>query len=110
MEYAGGKEIRIDTSDLEFESSLLLDAGNCPIRLFQTEAPHTDDSTLVHVMGENVLFLGDAPCGAFPAWKKDPVLTGKLAETIKSVGASICLEGHWTPESLENTLNDLENG
>lgn len=109
-EYAGGKEIRIDTSGLEFEGSLLLDAGGCPIRLFQAEAPHTDDSTFVYVPGEKMLFLGDAPCGAFPTWEKDPALAGKLAETIRSVHPEICLEGHWRPESLENTLNDLENG
>ena len=110
LEYAGGREIRIEPADMEFEGSLLLDAGNCPIRIFRAEAPHTDDSTFVYMPGEKVLFLGDAPCGAFPDWKKNPVLTGKLAETIRSVDPEICLEGHWTPESLENTLNDLENG
>lgn len=107
LEYAGGKEIRIQTADMELEGDLLLNAGNCPIRLLRTEAPHTDDSVLVHVPGENVLFLGDAPCGAFPTWEKDPVLAGKLAETIKSTGAEICLEGHWTPATLRDTLEDL---
>ena len=107
LEYAGGREIRIQPADMEFEGSLLLDAGNCPIRLIRTEAPHTDDSTLVHVMGENVLFLGDASCGAFPTWEKDEALCGKLAETIKSVGPAICLEGHWTPTSMRDTLEDL---
>lgn len=108
LEYAGGREIKIQPAEIEFEGSLLLDAGNCPIRVFQAEAPHTDDSTLVHVPGENVLFLGDAPCGAFPTWEKDKALCGKLAETIKSVGAEICLEGHWTPASLRETLEDLD--
>ena len=107
LEYAGGREIRIEPADMEFEGSLLLDAGNCPIRLLCTEAPHTDDSTLVHVLNENVLFLGDASCGAFPTWEKDEALCGKLAETLKSIGPDICLEGHWTPASLRDTLEDL---
>ena len=107
LEYAGGKEIRIETAGIEFENGLLLDAGNCPIRLFQAEAPHTDDSTLVHVPGESVLFLGDAACRTFPNGKKDPALVRKLADTVKSVGAEICLEGHWIPQTLRETLDDL---
>lgn len=107
LEYAGGREIRIEPADMEFEGSLLLDAGNCPVRLIRTEAPHTEDSTLVHVPGENVLFLGDAPCGAFPTWGKDEALCGKLAKTLKSINPDICLEGHWTPASLRDTLEDL---
>ncbi|MBR0228739.1 MAG: MBL fold metallo-hydrolase [Clostridia bacterium] len=107
LEYAGGQEIRIQPADMEFEGSLLLDAGNCPVRLIRTEAPHTDDSTLVHVMGENVLFLGDASCGVFPTWEKDGALCEKLAETLKSIGPDVCLEGHWTPTSLWDTLEDL---
>lgn len=107
LEYAGRREIRIQPADMEFEGSLLLDAGNCPVRLIRTEAPHTDDSTLVHVMNENVLFLGDASCGTFPTWEKDGTLCGKLAETLKSIGPDVCLEGHWVPASLGDTLEDL---
>ncbi len=92
---------------MEFEGSLLLDAGNCPIRFLRTEAPHTDDSTLVLIPEEGVLFLGDAAGGVFPTWEKDGALCGKLAETIKNAAPSVCLEGHWTPASLRETLDDL---
>ncbi len=109
LEYAGGKEIRIETADLEFENGLILDAGDCPIRLFRTEAPHTDDSTLVYVPGEKTLFLGDAACGAFPSWEKDPDLAGKLARTIKNTGAEICLEGHWTPVTMKEMLDEINS-
>lgn len=107
LEYAGGRAIRIQPADMEFEGSLLLDAGNCPVRLIRTEAPHTDDSTLVFVPGESVLFLGDAAGGVFPTWEKDGPLCEKLAETIQNAAPFICLEGHWTPASLEDTLEDL---
>ncbi|MBR4331189.1 MAG: MBL fold metallo-hydrolase [Clostridia bacterium] len=106
-EYAGGREIRIEPADMEFEGSLLLDAGNCPIRFLRTEAPHTDDSTLVLIPEEGVLFLGDAAGGVFPTWEKDGSLCGKLAETIKNAAPSVCLEGHWVPASLRETLDDL---
>ena len=108
LEYAGGKAIRINTADIEFENGLLLDAGNCPIRLFQAEAPHTDDSTLVHVPGEKALFLGDAACGVFPTGEKDPALVRKLARTVQNTGAEICLEGHWTPVTMKEMLDDFQ--
>ena len=107
LEYAGGKEIRIDTADLEFEGSMLLDAGGCPIRIFQAESPHTDDSTLVLVPGEKVLFLGDAAGGNFPTWEKDPVLVRKLAQTVKNTQAAICLEGHWTDVTMKEMMDDF---
>ena len=108
LEYAGGKEIRIETASIEFENELILDAGNCLIRLFRAEAPHTDDSTLVYVPGEKMLFLGDAAGGTFPTWEKDPALVRKLARTVEDTGAEICLEGHWTPVTMKEMLDDFQ--
>ena len=109
LEYAGGKEIRITTADLAFEGEMLMDLGGCPVRIFQTEAPHTDDSTLVFVPDEKALFVGDACCGAFPDWEKNPALVERLARAIQSTGAEICLEGHWTPETMKETLEELKS-
>ena len=80
---------------------MLLDAGSCPIRVFQAEAPYTDDTTLVDVPGEKLLFWGDSTCGALPDWMKDQGLADKLAQTITAVNPEICLLGHWTPLSPE---------
>ena len=106
-EYAGGKRIQINTSDLEFHGELTLDAGNCPIRVFRAEAPHTDDTTLVFIPGEKMLFLGDAAGGAFPTWEKDTRLAQKLAQTLRDTGAEICMEGHWHPTTLQEAVEDL---
>ena len=106
-EYAGNKPVRIIPADLEFTGEMMLDAGNCPIRVFQAAAPHTDDSTLIEVPGEKVLFIGDCTGGAFPTWEKDPALARKLAATLTAANAEIFLEGHWVPDSKEGTINDL---
>ena len=107
QEYRDGKPVVITLADLVYEREIRLDAGNCPVRVFQTEAPHTDDSTLVEVPGESLLFIGDAACGTFPDDDKDPALCRKLAEAIRNTGAEMCLEGHWVPLSKEETVNDL---
>lgn len=106
-EYAGGKRIQINTADLLFRGEMTLDAGSCPIRVFQAEAPHTDDSTLIYLPDEKMIFVGDAAGGTFPTWEKDGRLAEKLARTLRDTGAEICLEGHWHPTTLEDTVADL---
>ena len=109
-EYEDGKPVVVTPADLVFKGEMLLDAGNCPIRVFQAEAPHTDDSTLIEVPGEKVLILGDSTGGVFPEWTVDPVLAGKLAETVGTIQPEICLPGHWTPLSPEVIIQDLLEG
>ena len=109
-EYAGGKPVIVTPADLVFRGEMLLDAGNCPIRVLQAEAPHTDDSTLIEVPGEKVLILGDSTGGVFPEWTVDPILAGKLAETVGKIKPEICLPGHWTPLSPEVIIQDLLEG
>ena len=106
-EYAGNRSMVITEADLVFSGEILLDLGNCPVRVFQAEAPHTDDSSLVYLPEEKVLFLGDASCGTFPDWKKDAALCRQLAQTVKTLGAETVLEGHWTPVPVQDTINDL---
>ena len=106
-EYMDGKPAVITLADLVFENEIRLDAGNCPIRMFWVEAPHTDDSSLIEVPDEHLLFLGDATCGTFPDQRKSPELCDKLRLAIQSSSADTCLEGHWTPLSKAETVNDL---
>ena len=96
-EYAGGRAMAVALPDVVFSDDLLLDAGNCPVRLFQAPSPHTDDSTLVHAPGEDVLFFGDAKSGTFPTWEKDATLCLALADAVEATGAKTCLGGHWEP-------------
>ncbi|MBQ7488766.1 MAG: MBL fold metallo-hydrolase [Clostridia bacterium] len=93
--------------DMVFSDGMQLDAGHCLIRLYEAESPHTDDSTLIEVPGERTLFLGDACCGTFPTWEKDGALCRRLADTILKADADICLEGHWTPLSRDETVRGL---
>ena len=106
-EYAGGLPVVVTLPDLVFSGELRLDAGGCPIRAFQADAPHTDDSTLVHLPGEGVLFLGDSAGGTFPTWEKDRALADRLAATVADTGAEICVEGHWIPVTTRDMLEDL---
>ena len=113
-EYAECYDIRknpviVTVPDILFIDEMRLNAGNCPIRLLQTEAPHTDDSTLIVVENEKVLFLGDAAGGVFPTWEKDPALCRKLADTIEGLDVDICLESHHFPQTKQEMIDNLRS-
>lgn len=109
-EYEGGKPVIVTPADLRFRGEMQMNAGNCPIRIFQAEAPHTDDSTLIFLPEENFLILGDCTGGTFPDWTVDQPLADKLAETIRQINPAVCLPGHWPPLEPEIIIQDLLNG
>ena len=108
-EYADGKEVVVVPADILFNGEMTLDLGGCKVRVMESEAPHTEDSTLVYVEEDKVLFLGDSTCKDFQKGIKDPVLRQKLADKIKALNPETCVEGHWVPVETEDTLNDLMN-
>lgn len=109
-EYAGGRPVVVTLADMTFAGTMNLDAGGCPIRVFQTDAPHTDDSTLVHVPDEGALFIGDAKSGTFPTWDKDPELCLRLADAIDGTGAEVCVGSHWDPMGRKALVDGLRMG
>ncbi len=109
-EYGDGKPVIVTPADLVFRGEMMLDPGGCPVRVFQAEAPHTDDSTLVEVPGEKVLILGDCTGGTFPDWTVDQAKADHLAETVREIGPEICLPGHWTALPPDVIIQDLLNG
>lgn len=108
-EYCNNTPVIVKAADIVFDGELFLDAGNCCIRLFQAESPHTDDSTLVYVIDEKLLFIGDANCGEFPSGTKDRDLVDKFVAAITSVDVDRCLEGHWTPDTPKGIIEDILN-
>lgn len=106
-EYAGGKEVIVVPADIVFDGDMTIDLGGCTVKILQSKAPHTDDSTLVYVCEDKALFLGDATCSEFPDGGKDKTLAGELEDKIRSIDPKICVEGHWQPVETEDTLSDL---
>ncbi len=106
-EYEGGKKVIVVPADIVFEGDITINLGGCTVRILQTEAPHTDDSTLVYISEDKTLFVGDAACAQFPDGARDRKLASALADTISMTGAVTCVEGHWQPVETKDTLADL---
>lgn len=109
-EYSENKEVIVKLADIVYSGEMSLDLGDCTVKVIQSEAPHTDDSTLVYIENDKTLFVGDATGDDFFTGIKGAALSRKLAETIKTINPAICMEGHWVPVETYDTLNDLLNG
>lgn len=110
LEYAGNRPAVVVPADVTFSGEIAVDLGGCAVRAFEVETPHTDDGVFALIPDEGVLFIGDANSGAFPTWKRDAALAEKLAGTISGLDARILVEGHWTPTTKEDIINDLMEG
>ena len=110
FEYSNGAKVIVKPADMLYSGEMTLDLGGCIVRVIQTEAPHTDDSTLVYIENDKTLFLGDSTCDDFMSGEKRADLCEKLADTIKKINPETCVEGHWVPVETEDTLNDLMSG
>ena len=109
-EYKDGKSVIVTMPDMIFTGEMMFDLGGCKVRAFEALAPHTDDSTLIEVISDEVLILGDCTGGTFPDWKVDQALAEKLAQTIESIDPKLCLTGHYSPLSKEIIIQDLLYG
>ncbi|MBR2822251.1 MAG: MBL fold metallo-hydrolase [Clostridia bacterium] len=107
-EYSENREVIIRPADIVFTGEIGLDLGGCTVKILETEAPHTDDSTLVYVHEDKTLFLGDCTGDDFFTGIKKRDLCRKLADTIMKIGPEICVEGHWVPVDPEDVLSDLK--
>ena len=95
-EYAGDKPVVIVPADIIFDEELSLDPGNITVQLLTCASPHTDDTTLVYIPEEKVLFLGDCISGVFPTWERDPEKAQELLQTLEKIDADYFVGGHWT--------------
>ena len=107
-EYPPGEPVVIVPADIVFEENLCLDLGGVTAQLSTCTSPHTDDSTLIFIPEEKVLFVGDCICGEFPTWEKDADKTRSLIETLKKFDADHILEGHWDVLSKKELIDELE--
>ena len=87
---------------------MTIDAGNLLIRCLHTTAPHTDDSTLVYIPDDHVIFVGDCICGEYPSWEKDVKKLKGLKETLIALDFDQVLSGHWIAFSREELFEELD--
>ena len=110
-EYPIGSIPTIVQSDIQFEDTLTFDLGGVEVRLFRSVAPHTDDSVLVHIPQERVVFLGDSVYGMCDEQGEHSVDRTKLevlAATVRGLDCEWFAQGHWEPLDAVGIEEDLD--
>ena len=107
-EYAGDRPVKVVLPDIVFEDRLTIDLGGISASLFRCVSPHTDDTTLVYVPEEKVLFVGDSSGGVFPTWELDPEKTRQYIGMLRESEAVLLVEGHIPALSKEELIRELE--
>ena len=109
-EYTSWKEIRPATADIVYDTTLTLDIGGVDVCLEHVQGPHSDDSVLVSVPTDGMLFAGDSSAGDFstPNIAYDPVLLRMYTEKIGSMYFRYFLHSHRQPLNRDETMRFLE--
>ncbi len=101
LELPAPRAVRIALPDILFDESLAVDLGGVTCRLQHVGGDHSDDSVVIFVEPDGVLFLGDclyddvyAPTRHYTTGKLFP-----LIERLNQFDAPWAVEGH-TPEVL----------
>jgi glyoxylase-like metal-dependent hydrolase (beta-lactamase superfamily II) len=85
--------VRIAPAEIAFREGLEFELGGVQVHVRHVGGDHADDSTVMYVEPDGVLFLGDclyeAPSGGYTA---ERVLS--LIEAVRSFGAEHFVEGH----------------
>lgn len=110
IEYPNREDIKVTTSDIEFSGSLKIDLGGVCCEITEVGAPHSEDSVLIYVPEEKVVFVSDADCGDHynNHGNYDKYKLEKYIEFIRKLHFNTCVLGHDEPESKEKALNNLE--
>jgi glyoxylase-like metal-dependent hydrolase (beta-lactamase superfamily II) len=87
------REVRIARADIVFRDGLAFDLGGVRVAIRHVGGDHADDSVVMFVEPDRVLFLGDAlyeaPAGGYTAQRALPLIA-----TIRSFGAEHFVDGH----------------
>lgn len=87
---------QLRTPDIIFEHTLTIDLGNKICVIEQIQSTHTNDSTIVYIPDEKVIFLGDAAYGTTTngLFRFKQSLLIPMIEDIQKYGAEQFLLGH----------------
>ena len=105
-EYPDRSKIRVCTADCIFEDWLSVDLGGITCNLIRVGGSHSEDSVVVHVPEERVVFVGDAisPDLHHGPAKYDRILLAALIDRLEQLDFTTCVPGHDDPWSRDEVF------
>ena len=105
VEYPKPGLIDPGTADIVFRDSVIFNLGNITVKAIHIEGPHSDDSVIVYVKEDGVIFAGDSSAGNFdlPNIAYDRELLKKYTEYILGLDFRWFLHQHRPPTDRKAT-------
>lgn len=102
-EYMEHRNIRVILPDITFERKLEIDLGGIHCILEHVGGDHANDSVIVFIKEEKILFLGDSIYPDIFSKKRNytPSATLALLDILESFDAEVYVLSHWKPISKE---------
>ncbi|WP_102275169.1 MBL fold metallo-hydrolase [Cytobacillus massiliigabonensis] len=102
-EYGRERNITITLPEITFETKMEIDLGGVTCQLQHVGGDHAQDSVIVYVKEEKILFLGDAIYANLYSSKRNHTVkrTLQLLDNIDQFDAEIYILSHWKPVSQE---------
>ena len=109
-EYEDNKSIIVVPSDIQFEKELTLNLGGMTARIFHAESPHSEDTVLIHIPEEKVLFLGYSTSeDFFNGGYMDKNKLKALINVIEGIDCRYCILSHTDPLTKSDLLLYLKS-
>lgn len=104
------KNIVVVLSDIQFEKELTINLGGMTANIFHAESPHSEDTVLIYIPEEKILFLGDSTSeGFFNSGYMDRKKLKTLINFIESIDCQYCILSHTKPLAKSDLLYYLKS-
>lgn len=104
-EYGDLTTIRIAEPHLLYEGCLQFDLGDLHCQVLELPSPHSDDSSLIWIPQDRVIFIDDATCPDFYDYNRyNPTKLQAMTDLLSSLEFDTCFIGHWIPLSKEELI------
>jgi len=100
------REVRVAPATIAFADGLDLDLGGVLVQVRHVGGDHADDSTVMFVEPDGLLFLGDCLCEA-PSGGYTRERLGPLVDAVRGFGAQLYVEGHNDEVFTASVLDEL---
>lgn len=110
LEYGNAAQVKVVPPDVVFDQRTVLELGGVTCELTHVGGDHADDSCMLYVREDRVLFAGDALGPAVYGGPRRYSSTGflRLLETIYAYEADWIVESHGVPLSPDDFRRELD--
>jgi len=109
-EYPSSDLISPKSADIVFTDKISINLDDLTVEAFHVDGPHSDDSTLIYIPKDGMVFAGDSSAGNFslPNIAYDPYLLALYTDSVSKLDFNCFLHSHREPLDYAGTMRFLQ--